>query len=378
MNNSSRKVSEEAVEKLKKNFQEFRVAHPKLKEVTKRLLMEINSPQKGNIIIIFGPPGIGKTTLIDKIEEEILKNSNLNVGQIPLLRIELPARVKGDFNWRYFCYDALRKLNEPMIDKKIEYTNTVAYNDSREKILKANIREADLRRVFEKTLHYRAVSFCILDEAQHLIPSSDSGGRKLLDQIDIIKSFVNRSNTKFVLVGSYELLPLLHINGQLARRTIPIHFQRYLANNKELQEFVNILGVLLQQIPLKNDLNKEWEFFYERTLGCIGKLKELLSRSLTDALEEGVQTLTFQHVKAKAPLLMQCKAIHDEIRRGEKQLEESDEKWKEFDREIGLQVKEAIKIKEEKKKARKRQAGVRNPIRDPIGEQFGAAANDRE
>ena len=54
-----------------------------------------------------------------------------------------------------------------------------------------------------------------------------TSGRRLLDQMDNLKSLANMTNTVHVLIGTYDLLGLMNSSAQLSRRSIEIHFPRY-------------------------------------------------------------------------------------------------------------------------------------------------------
>ena len=77
----------------------------------------------------------------------------------------------------------------------------------------------EYRYAVEQAVRYRRPVAVMIDEAQHLgkIPS----GRRLLDQLDVIKSIANQTKTAHVLFGTYDLLAFRNLNGQLARRSLP-------------------------------------------------------------------------------------------------------------------------------------------------------------
>ena len=69
----------------------------------------------------------------------------------------------------------------------------------------------------------------------------------------------------------------------------------------------------------------QWDYFYERSLGCVGILKDWLTRALRDALEEENKTITQKHLKRRAWSVAQCTRMLQEIQEGEQQLEETEE-----------------------------------------------------
>ena len=79
-----------------------------------------------------------------------------------------------------------------------------------------------LRVALESAIRQRRPLAFLVDEAQHL--AKIAGGRKLQDQLDCVKSLAIRTQTVHVLAGTYDLLILRQLSGQLSRRTRHIHF----------------------------------------------------------------------------------------------------------------------------------------------------------
>jgi hypothetical protein len=130
-----------------------------------------------------------------------------------------------------------------------------------------------------------------------------ASGRRLLDQLDVIKSIANRTQTVHVLYGTYDLLAFRNLNGQLSRRSIDVHFPRYRTDfADDRQAFIGVLRSLAQQLPLAEppDLAADWEFLYERSIGCVGVLKQWLIRALSAALRGG--RAVSPHSRKSSPL----------------------------------------------------------------------------
>jgi len=217
---------------------------------------------------------------------------------------------------------------EPLIEHKDDaHRWEVLKNTYKE--LTANYRSSGskYRDAAESALCHRKPLALLIDDAQHF--GVVSSGRSLLDQLNTVKSVADQTHVTQVLVGTYELLPFRNLNGQLSRRSIDIHFKRYAADDAEQRQyFVNALGTFQSYLPLQEtyDLVADWDFFYERSLGCIGVLKDWLSRSLSLALREGKETLTRQHIERRAHSIEQCEEMLAEIISGELELAENEEK----------------------------------------------------
>jgi hypothetical protein len=182
-----------------------------------------------------------------------------------------------------------------------------------------------LRVALESAIRQRRPLAFLIDEAQHL--AKMAGGRKLQDQLDCLKSLAIRTQTVHVLAGTYDLLILRQLSGQLSRRTRHIHFARYRADTAEdVREFQNVLWNFQIRMPLaaEPDLLRHWEFCYERSLGCVGLLKEWLTRALATGLAQKTPQVTLRLLEQQALALADCQKIATEMREGEAILAEAD------------------------------------------------------
>ena len=216
----------------------------------------------------------------------------------------------------------------------------------------------------------------MIDGAQHLgkIPS----GRRLLDQLDVVKSIANQTKTVHVLFGTYDLLAFRNLNGQLSRRSMDVHLARYRAEDSEdRQTFVNIVRSFEKELPFEDrpDLVSDWEFLYERSLGCVGVLKEWLLRAATVASRSGGQRLTKANLEAQALSITQCEQMHAETAHGELQLNETSEAAVRLRARLGLSTSALAKSdpKHPASSVDFRRPGQRLPTRDAIGQVANAA-----
>ena len=96
-------------------------------------------------------------------------------------------------------------MEEPLVDYKIDPAAPV-------RVAKMIVRftpsekaiGAEYQHAVERALAFRRPAAVLIDEAQHL--AKMGSGRRLADQLDVIKSLANRTKTVQVLFGTYELL----------------------------------------------------------------------------------------------------------------------------------------------------------------------------
>jgi len=175
-------------------------------------------------------------------------------------------------------------------------------------------------------MHLHGVRVVILDEAHHMLyAGTGTRGSTLQEQLEWLKSMDSTTGALHILVGTYDLLNFGRLNGQTARRSLPIHFPRYqLRREKDCIEFQAALLALLQKVPLTCDaetfVRYHWLYFYERSIGCIGVLKDWLLRAVSTALDEGQDTLTLDWVQDQASLVDQCRQMALDATEGEQKL----------------------------------------------------------
>jgi hypothetical protein len=227
----------------------------------------------------------------------------------------------------------------------------------------------DYRYAVEQAIRHRRPVAVMIDEAQHL--GKIGSGRRLLDQLDVIKSIANQTNTVHVLFGTYDLLALRNLNGQLSRRSIDVHLTRYHAELPEdRQVFINTVQTLEKELPFPDasDLVSNWEYLYERSLGCIGILKQWLVRAATVALDKGSRKLTTCNLESQALCIAQCEQLYAEIADGELKLEERSDAVARFRDRLGLSTNGPMKAASPPvPRFHFRPPGQRLPARDTVG-----------
>ncbi len=202
------------------------IGHDRLLEVDQEVLHAIRYPTSISIILIYGPTGVGKSTLGMRIVRKLLEVENdamlQDPGYLPVAWMNAIAASRS-YDWREHFDRALRAAKEPLIDYKIRDSELIA--SKHKQVNRADLTELALRKSFASCTHNRRMKVFILDEAQHL--NRIGSGKRYIDQMDTIKSVAEETGVIHVLIGTYDLLSLTDLNGQLCRRTVQIHFYRY-------------------------------------------------------------------------------------------------------------------------------------------------------
>lgn len=365
-------------------FKDKTIAHPGLVAVDRTLGRAIHEPAGASVILVVGPTGVGKTTLRlrtqQRLMEEALPELEKDRGRIPVVGMEVVSADSGSFNWRDFYIRALVALEEPLIERKLDHGIEGLRRDGSGQFgVQPRAVAPALRQALEQTLRHRRPIAFFLDEAQHFLKVAS--GRGILVQADTIKSLASMTGTLFVLIGTYELLGLTNLSAQLNRRIRLIHFPRYRRDSAEdRKRFQSLLHTLQCHMPLveQPDLLRRWEECYVRSLGCVGVLKNWLTRALAAALEDGQATLgpAYLDRHAESPrILLQ---MEREMEESEKQLAETKGDRTDLRTLLGVEAEPPASgadrlvtaVNQQPRTAAsrpRRRVGQRNPIRDPVG-----------
>lgn len=353
-------------------FKNLTVAHPKLMSAYEEFKNKISVADKNEILLIFGPSGVGKSTLFNRIINDYNKNylteMLLDKGLIPIVGTEAVAPDDGRFDWKDFYIRSLTSLNEPLINYKV---NIEVYSKG---ITPSDKSKNAYRRAMENALIYRKPHAFLIDEAQHI--SRIARGKSLRNQMDTIKSLASISMVPFVLFGTYEILKFRNLSGQLIRRGIDVHLPRYKADITDDREaFQSVLWTFQKHLPFKNepDLIGHWEYFYMHSVGCVGNMKLWFNRTVDYSLSNDMnkKTLTIDDFEKFELSLDKVEKMADEAIEMEKYVEESNSEQERKER-VSLKLGMDTNQREEKSispnsSKQRRRIGERKPNRDRIG-----------
>lgn len=273
-------------------WHELRLKHPRIERVLDELNTLIHPGSQSSILLVVGPTGVGKSTLAKYMVEQAMADAvaemTANAGLIPAAYVEAPTSGEDDFSWRMFYMQVLAQLGEDLSAPRVAYGIDPATGRMMKPRGMSLNGLAGLRTAVERCLKERETRFLAIDEAVHIIQQTRPN--RLQIQLDTLKSLANKSSAQIVMVGSYDLYPLVALSGQLARRIHVVHFERYM---QDRPEDVWAFGRCLQKfqdsrLDLWGDrLFQHSAALHENTLGCIGTLSGVLARAERFARAEG-------------------------------------------------------------------------------------------
>jgi energy-coupling factor transporter ATP-binding protein EcfA2 len=329
-----------------------------------------SSPQ---IIIFTGPTGVGKSTLVKAACNRLIKYYEERLiaepDFVPVVTINAVPPNGNTFNWKDFYIRLLIGQSEPLVDRKLvipRQTSLFLDHPLEATSLQRSTTDA-LRRSMEEYLRLRKTKLLIIDEAQHILLAGNK--QRLECQFESLKSLTIETGVTILLVGTYRLLDILDQSGQLTRRSQVVNFPRYDMRKKaDRENFRKILGYLEHKLSthIPTRLDENADYFYQKSAGCVGILKDWLCRSLEYALQENAPVIDAGFAERFALKNRGLLTIIEEACLGEDKLTDVGD-----DRLLDLLTNGVLLARESYDPAKKRaRPGKRNPKRDPVGEVF--------
>lgn len=273
-------------------FEEVRREHPHFKLAYQRAKELTSVGRASRVVIIAGPTGVGKSTLGRSIRLGAWKQSRedcaVDPSLVPAVLVTATAPHGPSFNWKDFYVRTLEQLNEPLIEKKVYPGQQLTMFDTVPGMMRAgeSLSTDPLRRQIERAFQRRKTRLWIIDEAHHILMCHNP--RHLENQFEALKSLADMCNATLVLLGTYKLLEIRDHSAQLMRRSQIVHFPSYrLENAEDKKAFKSALAAFAKELPLplEQSIAQKTEYFFNKTAGCIGILRDLLRDALEDAAQ---------------------------------------------------------------------------------------------
>lgn len=367
--NTSSQFHSPANEKLQ-DFSRYIFKHPIAMSTFSDLLTALKADASPQVIIFTGPTGVGKSTLARAVCNRLIQHYEAQMAAemdfLPVVTISAVPPNGNGFSWKDFYIRLLTGQHEPLVDRKLllpRQTSLFPDHALAGRALEHSVADA-LRRAVEEYCRRRRTKYLIIDEAHHMLLVN--GWQRLECQFECLKSLTIQTGVTILLIGTYRLLDILEQSGQLTRRSQVVNFPRYdLRRTEDRNSFRQILQYLEQKLSefVPTCLDADADYFYRKCAGCIGILKDWLSRCLEQALEENAPVIDARFAGRFALKNRGLVTIIEEACLGEAKLADVGD-----DRLLDLLNNGVLLAREEKHQSSvPRRPGRRSPKRDPVG-----------
>lgn len=367
MNATSEKKSASAIVA---DFTSYVFNHPAASTTYRELMTAISAEASPRVIIFTGPTGVGKSTLARAACNRLLQHFQAQMVAepdfVPVVTISAVPPNGTAFSWKDFYIRLLTDQHEPLINRKLLLPgqgSLLPDHPLGERALEHSVADA-LRRAVEEYCRRRRTRYLIIDEAHHMLLVNSQ--QRLECQFECLKSLTIQTGVTILLTGTYRLLDILEQSGQLTRRSQVVNFPRYdMRRNSDLLGFRKVLGFLEAELSkyIPTRLDENAEYFYRKSAGCVGILKDWLSLCLEHALEENAPVIDATLAERFALKNRGLRTIIEEACLGEAKLADVSD-----DCLVDLLKNGVLLARDEPSlPSRRRRPGQRNPKRDPVG-----------
>jgi hypothetical protein len=263
-------------------FKSVRVAHLRHREILGKIIDLSHQDSGTDVVLLVGPTGVGKSTLIHDLKKTIIRNSIdaliADPGYTPIVVIVSPSSGENKFSWRMFFRTIGQGMDEPLMDSK--HRIEMVGDRSIVRFVTSESTVAGMKMAIENVFRGRRTGILVVDESTKMLRVVS--GKTLGIHIDAIQSLCDIPELTLVLAGAYDLLEIPTLSGQIARRSRTIHYSRYqLDGGKDEAEFNSVLDGFMNRWILNHrfDVEKWRESLYVASIGCCGILKTILNNA---------------------------------------------------------------------------------------------------
>jgi hypothetical protein len=311
-------------------LQQYKIKHASLEKMDDLLRNAIDEHTSYSILALYGPSGVGKSTVMKRIAERC-REEELDPSVMPVVVVQASPEDVGSAARLDFYRQVLQQLRGHVAVRDRILSLPLAGVRARKST--DPVEWLEMRDAVSYALDLLKVKAVCIDEAQHLMQADAT--QKPSIQLDWLKSLTNRSNLLYILIGNFSLYDFCHLNGQLARRVREEQFCRYhLDQQDDAVEFTSALKVLLEQVPLQVNIPEmltHWKWFGEWSIGCIGILSDWVVETASTLCRAGGTVLTLEALAKHALKPAQRLKLETEARTSEFKIEEAK---KESEREL--------------------------------------------
>src|SRR5260370_21810489 len=203
-------------------FSAFLVKHPRLEEMDQDLMRRISGGRRYTLLGIFGPAGVGKSTVMHRVAEK-LRAEELDPSVVPVVVIRAKPEDVGASARLDYYRQILKQLQGHVAVRDRVKNLPLFTNPERKSRDPAELLE--MRDALQYALALLRVQVLFVNESQHLLYVDTP--HKPTAQLDWLKTFTEETNVLHVLVANFDLYACFLFNPQAPRRIPDLPFPPY-------------------------------------------------------------------------------------------------------------------------------------------------------
>ncbi len=299
---------------------ERRFGHRRMAEVYKALDLFLSPGIPAQFVIVIGPAGIGKTTLLKTILTDRLETIDASHRGIliPAVMVRADSAQGEDFPYVNLYEDLLNGLDERGVKSTGEFIHQTILGTIVSTFVPTALRIGKVAMRFKnrarEAVRARGTGIVIIDEASSMITAAKGNAQVAGDELKTLIDEID--DARLVLSGSYELFHIKLVSAQLARRIKVVFFLPYdAADEEDCKEFRLIVCTLLAELPFEHEVVVT-DAFVERVMSETFGVTGHWVRAVVDASAEHLKLhtrFTKELLFSYLPNVLEKKVIEREI-----------------------------------------------------------------
>jgi len=169
-------------------FRATRVGHRSAAAARDSIMQKLGMSEKERMFVLIGPSGVGKSTVLRRVRELILKEHREQMlrdpGFLPFISVKAVTGLDGNYSWRDGFARLLNAGNEPLLGKKVLIPKLQL--DGLEISNTRGLYRDEFRRSFESMVKNRGILYVFVDEASAILDAAVN--RDTIRHFNILKS----------------------------------------------------------------------------------------------------------------------------------------------------------------------------------------------